>query len=260
MSEVRPIRVHALSNADSLGYLGQQAVARAAGEKADYRIVGGHMVRLLLQVYPTSDAVPRSTLDADAAVDDVDVVGAIDKSLLAQDFTKEGGNAYLKELDEERRIEVNLLLSGSGPRPGLGSREVPGVGHVDTLPELSFIMACPPLLLGIRATLHDGRILDYTTRIPDLEAALVLKAHSWRGRQAEKDVADLYSLLAIREAHPEVDWRMDEADLRGYRRDAARALHRLMGNLTRRTSNITAPRGLDRFRMAALISKHVSKP
>lgn len=33
-----------------------------------------------------------------------------------------------------------------------------------------------------------------------------------------------------------------------------------MGNLTRRTSNLAVPRGLDRFMMAALISKHVSKP
>lgn len=63
-AELRPerrhsIRVHAISNSDALGYLGQQAISTAVSPEDDYRIVGGHMVRLLLEVYPT----PRATRD-----------------------------------------------------------------------------------------------------------------------------------------------------------------------------------------------------
>src|SRR5690625_6113643 len=76
----RDLRVVAMNNADELGYLGQQAVAEAVSPDDDYRIVGGHMVRLLLKAYPTSAATPRSTLDADAAVGDVEVIGPDRKS------------------------------------------------------------------------------------------------------------------------------------------------------------------------------------
>lgn len=84
-AELRPerrhsIRVHAISNSDALGYLGQQAISAAVSPEDDYRIVGGHMVRLLLEVYPTPQATPRSTLDADAAVGDVEVVGPLSPS------------------------------------------------------------------------------------------------------------------------------------------------------------------------------------
>ena len=34
------------------------------------------------------------------------------------------------------RVEINLLLPRSGPAPGVRSQAVPGVGEVDTLPEL----------------------------------------------------------------------------------------------------------------------------
>lgn len=52
-SDLEPVqlRVHALNAADALGYRGQLAVAQAVGDRTDYRLIGGHMVRLLLQVY-----------------------------------------------------------------------------------------------------------------------------------------------------------------------------------------------------------------
>src|SRR5699024_12618410 len=94
----RDLRVVAMTNADELGYLGQQAVADAVSPDDDYRIVGGHMVRLLLKAYPTSAATPRSTLDADAAVGDVEVIGPLSVRLVAQDFVKDGRNIFRKQV------------------------------------------------------------------------------------------------------------------------------------------------------------------
>lgn len=67
-------------------------MADAVAAGADYRIVGGHMVRLLLHVYPTQAATRRSTIDADTALGPVEVVGSFAQNLIAQNFTQEGGN------------------------------------------------------------------------------------------------------------------------------------------------------------------------
>lgn len=96
MTEPVPARVAALSAADALGHLGQQAVHAAMADGVDYRLVGGHMVRMLLQVYPTPNATQRSTLDADAAVDDVQVVAPFAQRLLDQGFVQERGNLALQ--------------------------------------------------------------------------------------------------------------------------------------------------------------------
>lgn len=92
------VAVHAVSVSDALAYRAQQAVADAVSEGDDYRIVGGSMVRLLLYVYPTPNAVPRSTRDADTAVDDLDVIAPFVQSLEAADFDKRAGNVYVKEV------------------------------------------------------------------------------------------------------------------------------------------------------------------
>lgn len=250
------VKVHALSNSDALGYRGQQAVAEAMGD-GDYRIVGGHMVRLLLHVYPTPRATLRSTLDADAAVGSVDVVEPITQNLVAQDFTKHGGNLFYKDLSEDQRVEINLLLSREGHTKGLRTHTVPGVGQIDTLPELSFALADPALLLDVTADLGNREVIEYQTRIPDLEAAVVLKAHSWASRRSEKDLADLHSLLEIREAHPTTTWRLDEPEPRGYRKDTVRILGELSGRIVRKRTAFPVPDSLDRLRMAGLIEKHL---
>lgn len=90
--EIEPIKVqvHAISISDALGYRAQQAVAQAVAGGGDYRIIGGHMVRMLLHVYPTANAVLRSTADADAALESVEVVEPVTQNLVAENFIKDG--------------------------------------------------------------------------------------------------------------------------------------------------------------------------
>lgn len=162
------LEVRSWSSADDLGYLGQQAVAEAAGGE-DYRIVGGHMVRLLLLAYPVERAVQRTTTDADAAAPDVEVVGSIVDRLKGQDFAQEGGNVYTKAVDEDRKVEINLLLARQGGSAGIKPRVVEGVGQVDTLPELAFVLLQPAIYVTLTAHLTTGETLAYTVPIPGLE-------------------------------------------------------------------------------------------
>lgn len=252
------LRVDAASISDALGYRGQYAVAQAVGEAGDYRLVGGHMVRLLLDVFPAARAVARSTVDADTAVEDVEIIGQISAHLQDDQFEKKSANLFVKRLDEDQQVEVNLLLARHDPMPGLKTQNVRGVGFVDTLPELTFAMMLDPIIVSIEAHLSDSEVITYETRIPTLEAALVLKAFSWRDRTSEKDLADLNTLLEIRDEHLDLPWLLGSAPIAGYRKDAARILHLLRQNIVRAGFPHSIPVSLERRRFAALIGRHVA--
>lgn len=258
MTGPRRLSLHSASNADDLGYLGQQAVSQAARD-GDFLLVGGHMVRLLCAVYPTPRVVLRSTIDADAAVENVEVARSAALNLVDHDFTKVRGNVYTLDAGTHGRVEVNLLLPRFDHNKGVKPLQVKGVGQVDSLPELGFAMNAPALELELDVALVDGRPLEYRTRIPDLEAAVVLKAHAWRERLSGKDLADLYTLLEIREAHPDIEWRLDVEDwISGFRADTARILHGLADKLTRARPGFPVPDHVDQLRLAALIVRHVN--
>lgn len=258
---VHQLRLFAQSNADEMGFLGQLAVADAVQSGDDYRIVGGHMVRLLLELYPAAAAVLRATLDADAAVDKIEVIGPLVANLLSQDFVKAGGNVFRKQVNTENLIEINLLLSRSDHRTGLHPLFVDGVGQVDSLPELSWAMLNDPLVLDVIATFRDGSDVTYRTRVPDVEVAVVLKAHAWHARHlsSDKDLADLSALFEIRHAHPNVAWRLDQPKLISFRRDAARILHELADSVTRKVVRYRVPPHVDRKRLAALIRRYITR-
>lgn len=257
-----PIEIQAMSRSDDACFLGQKAVADAAEADANYRIVGGNMVRMLGEVYPAPRAFSRSTVDVDAAVDEVEVIGSIADRLKADSFHQESGNLFVKSVTPQRRIEVNLLMPYRGPSQGKSVRAVPGLGQVDTFPELTFAMAQAPLELDMTVTLtNKEEVLTYTTFIPSLESAVILKAHAWKGRLEDKDLVDLCSLLEIRDAHPDTPWRLDVRPLRATRRTASHILHNLLRPTLERKGRVGGrewPRGFDRLRTASLIRRHVT--
>lgn len=257
MTDPRKIYALSTSNADDLGYRGQKAVAEAA-EGNDYRIVGGHMVRLLLHVYPTANATARSTVDADAAIGSLEIAAPMAQNFLAQNFTKEGGNLFYQDIAPEQRVEINLLAPRTGPALGIRPKMVPGVGQIDTLPELGYIFLYDPLIVDVEVDLYNGEKLSYQTLLPDLEEALVLKTFAWKGRGEGKDLADLHTLLEIREAHPETQWRLNALSLRGFRKDTAHILQSLVKELSKKHTLLPVPDTVDKRRFAALISRHCS--
>lgn len=254
------IRVHALSVADDLGYRGQLAVSQTVSGRSDYRLIGGHMVRLLLHVYPSERAVPRSTVDADTALGDVEVIGVVTRQLQEDGFIKVGGNVLKKTVAPDQDVEINFLLPRDDYKTGIKSINVQSVGQVDTLSELSFALNSPAVVIDVEARLLGGEIIEYQTRVPSVEVAAILKAHSWSSRHSTKDLADLNTLLEIREEHPELSWRLDSRSLIGRRLDTARILRPLGKQITRRRSPIELPNNVSRVRFAALIQEHIGAP
>lgn len=224
----------------------------------DYRIVGGHMVRLLMHVYPTERAVLRSTMDADTAVEDVEAIVPLINNLQSVGYVKEGGNVLFKDVGLSQRVEINLMLGRFDSRSGIRPRMVEGAGQVDSLPELHFAMQNAGIMIDVEVRLSDTESLEYVTRVPHVETAVILKAHSWGARRAERDLLDIYSLLEIREAYPTVGWALSGSGLRGFRKDAVVLLQRIGSGLVKKRPPWPVTDTIDALRFAALISKHAT--
>lgn len=108
-----------------------------------------------------------------------------------------------------------------------------------------------------RLTTDDTVVFDVP--VPDLEAAVVLKALAWRSRLAAKDVGDLCALMTIVFEHRNdlAGWKLDTVR-KGSRGDAARALYDLVAMIERHQQI----EGLTMVpaRLAALIRRYVADP
>lgn len=182
-----------------------------------------------------------------------------DAVVAGSDYRIIGGNLFYRETAPDQRIEINFLAPRTGHTRGIRPQSVPGVGQVDTLPELRFALMHPAVILDVEADLGNGEIIEYQTRVPNVENAVVLKAHSWKERRSEKDIADLHTLLEIREAHPDVPWRLDEIKPIGFRKDTVKILQNLQNSLARKRTPFPVPHALDKLRFAGLIAKHISQ-
>ncbi|MCX6470462.1 MAG: hypothetical protein NTW76_14265 [Corynebacteriales bacterium] len=237
------------------GYRALNDVATIA-QGINYRVIGGHMVQLLLHAYPTAKAQVRLTADADAGVErQVAASGDLHLSLVAAGYTAVQGNSYQRRVGDEK-LSVDLLTeAGADNSPvELGGR------MFDAAPGLHLALAGEPLRLDVSVSLLSGGSLDFGVHVPDVSEALVLKALAWDVRMAKRDVSDVNTLLEIVAAHGSslpAPWPLTDGRVRhGARKDAARALHRIAalndrGNL----HGVSNP-----ARTAALIRRHVLNP
>lgn len=256
------VTAHSTSAADDLGFHGQLALSRmmSSGQRGDYRLIGGHMVRLLLLAYPTERAVPRSTVDVDAGLSALEVAGPLAADLLEDGFRQTAGSSFMKELATGETISLDLLVPSRRPQPDLRPVTDRSGRRVDSLPALSLVMGAEPLLLTVDARLRTGERLRYIVPVPAVDMALVLKSAGWQNRRSPKDVADIVTLLEIREAHPDTPWSLGPGPVAGRRLDAARSLRSLDVVLGQRSGTSSIPAAVDRPRLRALIRKHVAVP
>lgn len=253
-----PIKLISMSNAADLGYLALADVAAAAGG-IDYRIVGGHMVQLLIHAYPTPNAFERSTVDADAGINRPEAAGQeLHRQLLERGYEAESGNHYTRTSPAGDKIEVDLLVPGTVPT----RTEVIGGRGFDAIPGLDFALSAAAVQLEATVLLFGGGDLEFTVPVPDAEAALILKALAWKSRFSPKDLVDILSLLEIIHEHkPSLSgWGYaDPAKAgRGTRRDAAVALHLIVQQAS--SGRMKLPDGQSTARLAALIKAHVPAP
>ncbi|WP_148302234.1 hypothetical protein [Tomitella biformata] len=148
------------------------------------------------------------------------------------------------------------------PKTGPDKIAVLGGRGFDAAPGLSLALSRRAVEVDVDAQLQDGRKLRFTVPIPDVEAALVLKALAWQSRLALKDASDIATLLEIANVHRDAfdsRWMLDDPlrAARGERLDAARALHQLADRLDR---GVVAVPQQPSPRLIALIRRHVYAP
>jgi hypothetical protein len=250
---------------DDAAYLALSDLSAILADHPDARVIGGHMVSLIVSAYPTAGLVDRRTGDADAGIPvALAVAGPLHDALLARGYLGESGNRYVRgsltppEHEEPIQPTIDVLIPSTDShfRP-----RIVGGRAYDTMPGLMLALSAAPLVMNVNATLRDGTELLFRTRVPPLESAVILKASAFadRGVRTPKDAIDIANLLEVLNGHGAErvgGWRLDAASLTGSRRDAARALHRL--------ADTAAAGRLDRFgirgpRLAALVREFVGR-
>lgn len=252
------------SQAADLGYKAVADLVAAAGpDLSGYRIIGGHMVQLLIHAYPADGTIERATADADAGIERVLAAGqGLHESLLQRGYEPSKGNHYVRS-DDTGELHVDLLV----PHGTVGEPEIIEGRGFDAVPGLSLALSAAPLNIEAEVHLSDGGGLEFSAPIPDAEPALVMKALAWSARRGTSkqtsDLTDIVSLMEIIQVHKDTltAWGYGQERLaqRGQRLDAARALYDLVGLISQgriaRGSGIQSP-----ARLAALISSHIPRP
>ena len=259
---MKTINVMSMSNAANLGYRALADVAEAAVglDQDEYRIVGGHMVQLLLRVYPTEAAMQRTTADADAGIKQATAAGqALHERLLDQGYEEAKGNHYIRR-DKDQQTEIDLLV----PRSGTSKTEILNGRRFDAIPGLGFALNSKSYLtVDVTVHLYAGGDLRFTVPVPDVEAALILKALAWKSRKADKDLADISTLMEIVHEHKDALTKWEYTDVRlagrGDRKHAAAVLHEIVALANAR--RIQPFRGLQSpAKLSLLIRQHIPAP
>lgn len=184
------------------------------------------MVQLLLTAFPTPGTVERRTRDADGGLaPEAAASGEIHAALTERGYEARpaGGNRYLRTLADGEALVIDLLVRDQHAR----SQPVTIGEHTfDSTPALLVPLTEDPIIIDVTALLTNGDELTFTTKVPTLEGAVILKAFAWDARKEPRDAVDLYNLLlVVREHRSEIgSWQLDKAPLQGTRLDAARSM------------------------------------
>jgi hypothetical protein len=202
-SEGDPV-VHSLtlvstSRAADAGYLALADLAAiAAAMDVEYRIVGGHMVTLLVATFSSGSRIPvRETLDADfGALPEVIGDPRLVQALHERDYrTRAAANRFVRRCDGAYgALDLVIDILAPSYEGALRSSQQHGELVVDEIPGLAFAMSRQPLAVDVDVRLTGGQHLHMRLLVPDLTSAICIKAFAYRGRYADKDTVDLWGL------------------------------------------------------------------
>lgn len=230
------MREVAISSASRAGDLGLQSLADLcdAACDLDYRVVGGHMVQLLCAAYPTPGTDARVTIDADAGIEPAIAAGhELHSRLLDRGYQLAGyGNHYEAKSGNQSEPHVIELLVPSPTEKTV--TESHGERAFDAIPGLRLALSAAPLQIRVHVMLTTREERVFVARVPDVEAAVVLKTQAWHNRSAAKDMTDLCSLMLIVHQHRDAltVWKLTE-QTQGARNDATRVLHTILTMIDR---------------------------
>jgi hypothetical protein len=245
------------SNAQDAGYLALADVAALAGGLGlDFRIVGGHMVSLLVSAYEASGAPARETADADmGATFDVFADERLRPAILERGYEAVAGNRFSRTDAVGRQLVIDLLA------PSYDGRHRPNQAHgdfvLDEVPGLSLALALPASVLDLEVELSAGQSLSFDVPVPPPVPALAMKAEAYRSRLLDKDAVDIWRLLEVAERAgvTPADWERP-----GIRTDARRVLHEYFGRRNAAGTFAAAREDEIRTRIAYLTMTHVGRP
>jgi hypothetical protein len=193
---VTALDLYSTSQAEDAGFLAIRDIAAIADDTGiEYRIVGGQMVRLHVAIAGVQEPVVRVTQDADMGIAAASARNpALVAGLEALGYTRPGtSNRFTRASEEGPSLVIDVLA------PAWGRRMVPNQQYgditLDEIPGLSLALASPGEQVDLTATRLDGTTVSFTVVIPDVTAALCLKALSWSDRLAAKDAVDVWRLL-----------------------------------------------------------------
>ncbi|MHA3724023.1 hypothetical protein ACXR2T_09110 [Leucobacter sp. HY1910] len=244
------------SNAEDQAFQALQDISTITRDMEDVRVVGGLMVNLHTEAFPSSGIIIRHTLDVDTAISvQLASAGTLHERLIEAGYDPESGNRY--RVGNNRVIDL-LIPSSTGRFTS--NTELGGRGF-DSVPGLSLALAGNWVTHVLTVTLSDGSELLVEVRTPTVEHALILKAYAANQRGMSKDFVDLYNLLLIADQHDAETiggWRIGEQGLTGARGDAAQFFKGLQRSPTLRAK--VAGTGVSAAMLLQLIDQHVGDP
>jgi hypothetical protein len=192
------IELASTSRAEDSGYHAVKDAADIAAEiGAGYRLIGGHMVTLLVAAHEVAGVPARETADADLGADfSVIADPALPQALRARGYTQPGAsNRFVRDLGDDLEAIIDIL--GPSYTSAHKPRQKHGELYVDAIPGLSWALGAAPERIEFTASLTRGDTVTTTVTVPAPLPALCLKLHSYRSRAAGKDVRDIWRLLAV---------------------------------------------------------------
>jgi hypothetical protein len=128
---------------------------------------------------------------------------------------------------------------------------------VDEIPGLLDALRLPPVHVAASAILTDTTQVDVRVPLPDVRAALVMKAHAYAGRLSDNDALDIWRLLqsAANAGHTAADWPRGSTAC-----DAAVLLHRHFAAPSSGGPRRATPNRTNQARIRALTAHVVPNP
>ena len=197
----------ATSVADDLGFVALADMAAAAAGR-EYRLIGGHMLTMLIARWQLGAELYRETLDTDLGIPPtVAADPAVVDNLLALGYEQTAGDRFERKMsvfaqatpDREATATIDVLV------PSYTSRARQNRRHGDRLvvtEALGLATALRRPAIGMSVVMHrlDGEILEAELLVPDEVSALTVKAFATTVRRKATDVVDVWRCLEIANA------------------------------------------------------------
>lgn len=249
------------SRAADGGYLALSDLAEIAHAlNVDYRILGGHMVTLLVAAYGVTNEVPmRETVDVDfGAPPQVIADPRLPQALGYRQYRPFEANRFVRQVeDHDGRLDLVIDVLAPSYEGRLLSNQQHGDLVVDEIPGLAFALVRPATTVDLHVRLSHGSGVQMSLALPDLASALCIKALAYRGRFADKDAVDLWRL--INAAHT-AGLRSDGWPTTATGRDAAKVLGQFFSRPGAPGLRQVSPRPVDQARMRVLTRAVVRLP